>query len=129
MQANGGGVGPSSAMTQAGLMLNASIAGARSMCSDFIHRLESNRCCIFIDLTVTGTVNANGQLTSVYSLSNLTDVSGVQTATNYQTSMSKGNGSSQASASNVGILKRRRRRGTIEERNAMWNEFRTTFVN
>lgn len=83
----------------------------------------------YIDLTVTGTVNANGQLTSVYSLSNLTDVAGTQTATNYQTSMSKGNGSSQASASNVGILKRRRRHANVEERDAMWKEFRSTFVN
>lgn len=46
MQANGGGVGPSSAMTQAGLMLNDSIAGARSMWSDSIHKLEDNHCCI-----------------------------------------------------------------------------------
>jgi hypothetical protein len=73
-------------------------------------------------------VDAQGQQTNVSSLTDLTDQSGVQTANNYQTSASKGTGSSQASASNVGILKRRRRSGIMSSQRQQQHEFRTSIL-
>ena len=59
--------------------------------------------------TVNGAVSANGDETKVRSISIITDYAGMQSLSNYQNATSKSAGSSSASASNVGILKRRKR--------------------
>ena len=56
-----------------------------------------------------GSVQANGDQTSVRSISVITDYAGMQSLSNYQNATSKSAGSSSASASNAGILKRRKR--------------------
>jgi len=86
----GGGAGPSSALTNGSLHLQDATNNTRNM-------------------TVNGSVSANGDETKVRSISVLTDYAGMQSLSNYQNATSKSAGSSSASASNVGVLKRRKR--------------------
>jgi len=64
------------------------------------------------DISVAGTVDAHGDLTSVQSIASMTDYGGVYVSTNFQNATSTSAGRSSASASNVGILKRRKRTNT-----------------
>uniref|UniRef100_A0A0M3IAM0 Autotransporter outer membrane beta-barrel domain-containing protein n=1 Tax=Ascaris lumbricoides TaxID=6252 RepID=A0A0M3IAM0_ASCLU len=90
MSAEGGGKGPSSALTSAKL----NITGTNDISKD---------------ITVQGSVSASGDKTYVHSVSSIVEKNGVQTITNFQNSSSQSQGSSSASASNVGILKRKKR--------------------
>ncbi|KAF8382312.1 hypothetical protein PRIPAC_71454 [Pristionchus pacificus] len=89
MEANGGGPGDSAAETKTDLVLK----------DGNITRTSS----------VSGSVKASGDSTIVKSVSDVSDQNGVQTLTNYQHAQSNSKGSSSASASNSGWLKRRKR--------------------
>uniref|UniRef100_A0A914Z1P3 Uncharacterized protein n=1 Tax=Panagrolaimus superbus TaxID=310955 RepID=A0A914Z1P3_9BILA len=90
IDAQGGGKGPSSALTSGNLQLTDA---------------QNNRR----NATVQGSVQASGDQTAVRSISVISDYAGMQSLSNYQNATSKSAGSSSASASNAGILKRRKR--------------------
>jgi hypothetical protein len=90
IDAQGGGKGPSSALTSGNLELTDANNKRRNA-------------------TVQGSVQANGDQTAVRSISVISDYAGMQSLSNYQNATSKSAGSSSASASNAGILKRRKR--------------------
>ncbi|CAI4221268.1 unnamed protein product [Auanema sp. JU1783] len=89
MEARGGGAGNSSAQTNTALELGEG---------------DQKR-----NASVNGAVSASGDKTSVHSISVVTDNNGEQTLSNYQRATSNSKGSSSASASNYGVLKRRKR--------------------
>ncbi|CAD6185035.1 unnamed protein product [Caenorhabditis auriculariae] len=89
MQAIGGGEGPSAAESNVQVLLNEG------------GQLRNG--------TVNGKVQASGDKTFVQSISIVSDYAGQQTLSNYQHATSNSQGSSSASASNVGILKRKKR--------------------
>uniref|UniRef100_A0A914I513 Uncharacterized protein n=1 Tax=Globodera rostochiensis TaxID=31243 RepID=A0A914I513_GLORO len=88
--AQGGGAGPSNAMTDTGLRLNGPNNTIRN----------SN---------IHGNVNANGDQTFVQSVSNVSDQNKQQSLFNSQNATVNSAGKGQASASNSVVLKRRRR--------------------
>ncbi|GMR32215.1 hypothetical protein PMAYCL1PPCAC_02410 [Pristionchus mayeri] len=89
MEANGGGPGNSAAETKTDLILK---NGNETRTS-----------------SVSGSVQATGDSTIVKSVSDVSDNNGVQTMSNFQHAVSSSKGSSSASASNSGWLKRRKR--------------------
>ncbi|KAH7684483.1 Protein C15B12.4 [Aphelenchoides avenae] len=94
MDAQGGGKGPSSALTSGALELTD---------GDNVKRNAS----------VQGSVQADGDETSVRSISIVTDYGGKQSLSNYQNATSNSAGSSSAHASNAGVLKRKRRHAAL----------------
>ncbi|GMT33190.1 hypothetical protein PFISCL1PPCAC_24487 [Pristionchus fissidentatus] len=88
-EANGGGPGNSAAATNTDLILK---NGNETRTS-----------------SVSGSVQATGDSTIVKSVSEVSDNNGVQTMSNFQHAVSNSKGSSSASASNSGWLKRRKR--------------------
>ncbi|KAE9555911.1 hypothetical protein FO519_000891 [Halicephalobus sp. NKZ332] len=90
MDVQAGGQGPSSALTSGVLNLKDATNNARNA-------------------TVQGSVAASGDQTQVRSISVITDYAGMQSLSNYQNATSRASGSSSSSASNVGVLKRRKR--------------------
>ncbi|GMT04551.1 hypothetical protein PENTCL1PPCAC_26725 [Pristionchus entomophagus] len=100
MEANGGGVGNSAAETKTDLILK---NGNETRTS-----------------SVSGSVKATGDSTIVKSVSEVSDNNGVQTMSNFQHAVSNSKGSSSASASNSGWLKRRKRAGGYWEGANLW---------
>uniref|UniRef100_A0A7E4UVR3 Autotransporter domain-containing protein n=1 Tax=Panagrellus redivivus TaxID=6233 RepID=A0A7E4UVR3_PANRE len=89
MDASAGGLGNSSANTGANLLLNDGNTTRNG--------------------SISGSVQATGDETSVRSMSVVSDYGGLQSLSNYQNATSRSSGSSSASASNSGFLKRRKR--------------------
>ncbi|KAF7636609.1 hypothetical protein Mgra_00004007 [Meloidogyne graminicola] len=97
IEAKGGGTGASSALTDA----NLNLPGANgTVQSEKIH----------------GSVDATGDKTNVYSISQLTNSNGAQSLFNNQKSNVQSQGQGQASSSNNAILKRKKREEENEER-------------
>lgn len=94
------------------------MCGPRKQC--VVHLAASQRAIVrkktsgaLLDASVQGSVQADGDETSVRSISIVTDYGGKQSLSNYQNATSNSAGSSSAHASNAGVLKRKRRHAAL----------------